>query len=58
MWGVVEMILNLDLSKGRLLVNVWPKDDWKTRLTVLGGFGLLITAEVRPFRLSSIGHAF
>ncbi|EDR05814.1 uncharacterized protein LACBIDRAFT_185384 [Laccaria bicolor S238N-H82] len=30
----------------RLLVNVWPKDDWKTRLTVLGGFGLLITAKV------------
>jgi hypothetical protein len=33
----------------RLLVNVWPKDDWKTRLTVLGGFGLLIAAKVRPF---------
>ena len=33
----------------RLLVHVWPKDDWKTRLTVLGGFGLLITAKVRPF---------
>ena len=41
----------------RLLVNVWPKDDWKTRLTVLGGFGLLITAKVRPLRLSSMRHA-
>ena len=58
MRGVVEMILNLVLSKGRLLVKVWPKDDWETRLTVLGGFGLLTTAEVRSFRLSSIRHAF
>jgi len=33
----------------RLLVNVWPKDDWKTRSTVLGGFGLLITAKVCSF---------
>jgi len=37
----------------RLLVHVWPKDDWKTRLTVLGGFGLLITAKVRPFVFAS-----
>ena len=41
----------------RLLVNVWPKDDWKTRLTVLGGFGLLITAKVRPLRPPSMRHA-
>ena len=40
-----------------LLVNVWPKDDWKTRLTVLRGFGLLITAKVRPFHLPSICRA-
>jgi len=31
----------------RLMVNVWPKNDWKTRLTVLGGFGLLVMAKVR-----------
>ena len=30
-------------------MNIWPKDDWKTRSTVLGGFGLLITAKVCPF---------
>ncbi|KAG6873048.1 Iron-sulfur clusters transporter atm1, mitochondrial [Termitomyces sp. Mi166 len=30
----------------RLLVNVWPKNDWKTRGTVLLGFGLLIGGKV------------
>ncbi|KAG6878891.1 hypothetical protein C0992_006828 [Termitomyces sp. T32_za158] len=30
----------------RLLVNVWPKNDWKTRITVLFGFGLLIGGKV------------
>lgn len=33
----------------RLLVNVWPKNDWKTRSTVLFGFGLLVTAKVRQY---------
>lgn len=31
----------------RLMFNVWPKNDWKTRLTVLFGFGLLVTAKVK-----------
>ena len=31
----------------RLMVNVWPKNDWKTRLTVLLGFFLLVSAKVR-----------
>ena len=31
----------------RLMINVWPRNDWKTRLTVLGGFGLLVSAKVR-----------
>ncbi|KAG6910080.1 Iron-sulfur clusters transporter atm1, mitochondrial [Tephrocybe rancida] len=30
----------------RLLVNVWPKNDWRTRGTVLLGFGLLIGGKV------------
>ncbi|GLB40613.1 putative iron-sulfur clusters transporter ATM1 [Lyophyllum shimeji] len=30
----------------RLLENVWPKDDWKTRGTVLLGFGLLVGSKV------------
>jgi ABC transporter ATM len=30
----------------RLMINVWPRNDWKTRLTVLGGFGLLVSAKV------------
>ncbi|KAG5722776.1 hypothetical protein E4T56_gene7982 [Termitomyces sp. T112] len=30
----------------RLLVNVWPQNDWKTRGTVLLGFGLLIGGKV------------
>ncbi|KAG6856298.1 Iron-sulfur clusters transporter atm1, mitochondrial [Tephrocybe sp. NHM501043] len=30
----------------RLLVNVWPKNDWKTRGTVILGFGLLIGGKV------------
>lgn len=29
-----------------LMVNVWPKDDWKTRGTVILGFGFLITGKV------------
>lgn len=35
-WGIVK----------RLMVNVWPKNDWRTRLTVLGGFALLVSAKV------------
>ena len=30
----------------RLMINVWPKNDWKTRLTVVFGFLLLVTAKV------------
>jgi ATP-binding cassette subfamily B (MDR/TAP) protein 7 len=30
----------------KLMVNVWPKNDWKTRGTVLLGFGLLVTGKV------------
>ena len=30
----------------RLMINVWPKNDWKTRLTVLFGFVLLVMAKV------------
>lgn len=29
-----------------LMVNVWPKNDWKTRGTVILGFGFLITGKV------------
>lgn len=36
----------------RLMVNVWPKNDWKTRLTVVFGFLLLVTAKVVYFLLS------
>jgi len=31
----------------RLLENVWPKNDWKTRGTVVFGLGLLIGGKVR-----------
>ncbi len=31
----------------RLMENVWPKNDWKTRATVVLGFGLLISGKVR-----------
>jgi hypothetical protein len=30
----------------RLLENVWPRNDWKTRGTVVLGFGLLIAGKV------------
>lgn len=30
----------------RLMANVWPKNDWKTRATVLFGFLLLVSAKV------------
>ncbi|KAF9001584.1 P-loop containing nucleoside triphosphate hydrolase protein [Cyathus striatus] len=30
----------------KLMVNVWPKDDWKTRATVIMGFVLLISAKL------------
>lgn len=30
----------------RLMVNVWPKNDWKTRSIVLFGFVLLVAAKV------------
>jgi ABC transporter ATM len=35
----------------RLLTNVWPKNDWKTRGTVLFGFMLLVSAKVRRSNL-------
>ena len=35
-WGITK----------RLLVNVWPKNDWKTRWIVLFGFGLLVSSKV------------
>jgi hypothetical protein len=35
-WGITK----------KLLVNVWPKNDWKTRGTVLLGFALLISGKV------------
>lgn len=35
-WGIIK----------RLLVNVWPKNDWKTRWIVLLGFGLLVSSKV------------
>jgi len=31
----------------RLMINVWPKNDWKTRWTVILGFALLVSAKVR-----------
>ncbi|KAK0194000.1 P-loop containing nucleoside triphosphate hydrolase protein [Armillaria mellea] len=30
----------------RLMENVWPKNDWKTRATVVLGFGLLISGKL------------
>ncbi|KAF8239587.1 iron-sulfur clusters transporter ATM1 [Tricholoma matsutake] len=30
----------------KLMVNVWPKNDWKTRGTVLLGFGLLVSGKI------------
>jgi len=30
----------------RLMINVWPKNDWKTRWTVILGFALLVSAKV------------
>jgi ABC transporter ATM len=41
-WGITK----------RLLVNVWPKNDWKTRWTVLLGFGLLVSSKVSVSCLS------
>ncbi|KAF8170432.1 iron-sulfur clusters transporter ATM1 [Pholiota molesta] len=38
----------------RLMVNVWPKNDWKTRLTVLGGFGLLVSAKLLNVQVPQI----
>ena len=40
-WGITK----------RLLVNVWPKNDWKTRWTVLLGFGLLVSSKVALSRI-------
>ncbi len=49
-WGIVK----------RLMVNVWPKNDWRTRLTVLGGFALLVSAKVRicQFVLRNFNNSF
>ncbi|KDR75979.1 hypothetical protein GALMADRAFT_247174 [Galerina marginata CBS 339.88] len=41
----------------RLMVNVWPKNDWKTRTTVLGGFGLLVAAKVLNVQVPQIFKA-
>ena len=30
----------------KLMMNVWPRNDWKTRGTVLLGFGLLVSGKV------------
>lgn len=38
-WGIIK----------RLLGNVWPRNDWKTRGTVLFGFGLLVSGKVRVY---------
>ncbi|KAJ3507756.1 hypothetical protein NLJ89_g6125 [Agrocybe chaxingu] len=38
----------------RLMMNVWPKNDWKTRLTVLFGFFLLVTAKVLNVQVPQI----
>lgn len=43
-WGITK----------RLLVNVWPKNDWKTRWTVLLGFGLLVSSKVSVPCLANI----
>ena len=44
-WGITK----------RLLVNVWPKNDWKTRWIVILGFGLLVSSKVRVLkRFSSL----
>lgn len=44
-WGITK----------RLLVNVWPKNDWKTRWIVLLGFGLLVSSKVSdPQRFSCL----
>ena len=48
-WGITR----------RLLVNVWPKNDWKTRWIVLLGFGLLVSSKVsllKGFLVSSLGE--
>ncbi|KAF5326988.1 hypothetical protein D9619_004737 [Psilocybe cf. subviscida] len=43
-WGIVK----------KLMRNVWPKNDWRTRLTVLGGFTLLVTAKVLNVQVPQI----
>ncbi|KAF8150119.1 P-loop containing nucleoside triphosphate hydrolase protein [Crassisporium funariophilum] len=43
-WGIIK----------RLLVNVWPKNDWKTRWTVLLGFALLVGAKVLNVQVPQI----
>ena len=47
-WGVIK----------RLLVNVWPKNDWKTRWTVLFGFGLLVSSKVSLVSLFCGDHEY
>lgn len=44
----------------RLLVHIWPKDDWATRGRVVLGVGLLICGKVRlsSLPLPSIEHMF
>ncbi|KAF8808646.1 P-loop containing nucleoside triphosphate hydrolase protein [Phlegmacium glaucopus] len=43
-WGIIK----------RLLVNVWPKNDWKTRWIVLLGFGLLVSSKVLNVQVPQI----
>ncbi|KAF9533950.1 iron-sulfur clusters transporter ATM1 [Crepidotus variabilis] len=38
----------------RLMVNVWPKNDWKTRAIVLFGFVLLVMAKVLNVQVPQI----
>jgi hypothetical protein len=40
----------------RLMINVWPRNDWKTRLTVVFGFLLLVTAKVMQLLCLTINH--
>ena len=50
-WGITK----------RLLVNVWPKNDWKTRWIVVFGFGLLVSSKVsvlKGFLVSSLGRLY
>ncbi|KAF9037705.1 iron-sulfur clusters transporter ATM1 [Panaeolus papilionaceus] len=38
----------------KLIINVWPKNDWKTRATVLLGLALLVSAKVLNVQVPQI----